>query len=363
MKTTGLNFPYGQYWTSDFALSTSDNSVAKFATDQGSLIVGNLYINKYPDESDSDSCVRVHNSPYPSEHTVEIKSSVKKFNSQVARKFNFTGNFIDILTSVSLKNGTVIESLCIDQLHLSSKWQLIRVLVWNENSNVPSWFENSSSFESNTPFLAAVFESENRLIEIGTGDDLWRWILSRSLKNASSFFSLKYENNKWIINRKILCYHQAETLAKRDLLLSWYIYFGDSSQQTPDSDSFPEKCTRFDIASFAWKNEAKIAWNGKISEEPCYHADATRAILKKIVRTASATENPSPIALNGVKLSLCDLGSHLGRANNRILPHWNIIEINKFKKWANRQLFAKNSSLRMIPQKESNESKLPSIIL
>ncbi|HOK05543.1 MAG TPA: hypothetical protein PLN24_09845, partial [Victivallales bacterium] len=350
-------------WNSEFFPESGNNIVAKFAINKTvGFSLDAVSIDNFSEDTGINAKVRIHNSSYPSEYTVETASIIPNFNTKVFRTFEITNNFFQIITDVQIANGICANSFSVDQMQLTENWNLDAVLLWDEKSNLPFWQKKPESFKSGTPFLSALFSCENRILEIGTGDDLWRWINSRSVENAKSMFSIKKENAVWKIRRKLLLYKEKSIFPCKNMRLSSYFFISDPNKRKGLNDNLFND-TELNLTDSIWNDDSKISWRGVLYNSPCWFSNSFRKRIKKTIRTLHDKKDIQTVSFSGIELFICDSASHLNRGNNKKLPHWNILEINKFRKWANRQLLQKGIKINLIPRKDSVASYLPSLSL
>jgi len=329
-------FPKGEFWNSDLLGSTETGSVARFATtDSSCVLVNGISTDNGTEIPSKDSDIRVHGSEFDGEHRVNTSSFNPKLGIFVKREFDFTGSFVEIVSDLSIKRDIRARFLNISPVRLCGNWILKGMLVFNRNSNCPQWIENPSGYKSENPFLSAVFISPGGYsVEIGTGDDLWRWMLADSVEGAISSFNIEKRGDDWVLDRNLLLFEEESLIRRRDLRLSWYIQFGKETENS----SRPLNPIKFSFLDMDFPCSTRITWKGQREEIPCMYSDCIRRKMKKFIRDVAEKGNFDAISFEGFKFLLCDSASHLGRDGTKILPHWNLLEINRFRKWANRIL-------------------------
>ncbi len=352
-------FPQGEFWNSDFFIESDSHYLAKFTVgDLSSILLAGVLVDNDVEPLPQKSDLRIHSSQYEGEHGIDSSSRNPRLDIGIKRRFEFTDNFVEIVNDISIRRDIKIKSMRVSPLRLLGGCELLGVLAYDGKSNHPLWLEKPSEYKSKIPFLAALFKTpDGKLFEIGTGDDLCRWMLAKGTGSAVSSFVIEKEGEEWIVEREILFFQGDEILKRRDIRLSWYIVFSNGNKQ----HGLLEGADSNHVFSFKDKScpdNAKISWKKRVEEIPCMHADWSRNMLKNFIRGLQGKKKSEEIFLTDIELPLCDLSSHLGRSDVKKRPHWNILEINKLRKWANRQLATSGARISLLPVPNSATSKL-----
>ncbi len=362
-EMTGLlnSYPAGEFWSSDFNACQKNGALARFVVGPDEISIAPAMFGDHQELLPDPSGTRLHNYQLEGEHRIELHSCSPKSDVMVKRRFDFTRGFIEIVNDISIRREFAAPSLSVDPIRLGPGWNLLRVLSWDGRTDSPEWIEKPVSLKSNVPFLSAVFSSsEGHLLGIGAGDDLWRWCIALGNDGAGSSFSIRKEDGQWRLRRTILLFKEVSPIPRRDLRLSWFMSFSKPSRDAVETAGAAE----FQAGRTDWPDHAKASWDGRLSKFPCLHADGTRRLLKNFIRgLAASRRGPAPAVVSGLDLSVCDCSSHLGRGDGKKRPHWGVLELNRFRKWADRQLAANGARTRFAAAEGALLSKIPSFNL
>jgi hypothetical protein len=362
------NFIDGRFWKASFG-DSSDNPVAKFAigNDNGSLLLSGIAFDGMKESRGINAVFRKNASEHEGEFIIRTSSTMPYAGDTIVRRrYEFTGDFVEIVSDISTRRTMKLKTLSVDSLLLSGEWNLKGLLLYDGISNTPKWVDSPRPpFADSLPFLSAVFESSSGgILETGTGDDLWRWEIARRTNNAFANFAIRKQDKGWAIKRNVLAWNEESDLPAKDMRFSWYLFLGGRAGEGQKEKGLnADTVEKIDLRKLKSEcpDDAKIAWNGGLSDYPCFHSNWTRGRLKKIARVFDAGGKERNLTISPTELFLCDSASHLSRGNDRKISHWNIIEINKFKKWANRLLKKNGSAFSLELPPESPLRNLPSI--
>ena len=111
------------------------------------------------------------------------------------------------------------------------------------------------------------------------------------------------------------------------------------------------------MTSFDWNDSAKAVSGRKRNaarERGCFCASATLNVLKKWLRSnLDRTEEGAVLEIRNVQPVYCVNAGHVDRAKYQSLPHWDMMSVIEFRRWANRILSGKNASLRILAPEKS----------
>jgi hypothetical protein len=299
------------------------------------------------------------------------------------RRCEYFGNRIKIVSEADFRGPHALGSLSIDSLEIPGSWRASVVLP-GHRSNLPHLKEldllagASLNFENGIPPAWLFTAEDGTCLEVGSGDDLWRWNSAERL-NAQSLFQLKRGDSGYSIVRNVICYEQKTEIQPRKFKFTWYLawhlpghkYFSaDPSAAAHDMvlgapGQMQGDVLTADIRSPEWPQMSHALLNGATSSEGvCFHSDAVWNALRRFVRKAAppAESGRRSIVIRGAEPFLCDNASHCGRPEKIRLLHWNVTALMDFKLWAERQLSNSGAHLHLVPaMKNEISSLLPSI--
>ncbi len=303
---------------------------------------------------------------------------------QIVRQFEFAGNHAKITTDFDLKAPMEAGSFEIDNLLAKGSWTRIGILKigkplsetsdieWHAVGSEPSW----KLMIEDIP-LVILFEGlDGRKLEIGTGDDVWRWRQTETFPETTASVVFEKANGGISLRRVFAKWNEAGTIAPRKYRFTWYFAW-----EIPDNEYFTCNPAEFMEFSFSGKNKIIPAGNKHFKfpdtgipemfsvrfadntpVAPCFHSSPVSGLFRDWVRSAAVVKDGRPLVLGNLKVSLCDSASHLERPQKQRLLHWNMIRVFDFYLWANKQLRYSESSFHILPEGNGKAcSSLPSV--
>jgi hypothetical protein len=295
----------------------------------------------------------------------------------ISRSYEFAFNHCKVTSDIDIRKGVSAEKLSIDSLFIPGDWKKAGLLKAAENGVMEiEWkaLENDKIFfESDKTFLAAVFEdSDGFLLEIGTGNDLWRWN-SASVSGIKSSFKIRITDKGIILDRDVFMWETETPVPPRNWRFHWYFAWQEKNAKTekaqllkvlpfPEKDIIPAKgkTAAYDFSTVTLSASSKVRYNGTLTKTQCLQDNATQNYLKKIIRSAIQKSNKYKISFCNLAPHLCDEPAHLERPGKDTLLHWDIVSILDYALWANRQIIKGDSQLFIIPDTEDLK-QLPSL--
>jgi hypothetical protein len=327
---------------------------------------------------------RVHKSLDDSTQSLE-QENIIPFGSEpkITRKIEIVGNHAKVAVNLELRRSFTASRISVDSLFLPGKWSKFGIIGTEINStSIPKvkWRnieDNPILHESKLPFLLICFESvKGEKLEIGTGNDLWRWLDAENEENCSSLFKIEKVEGGIKITRDVYVWPEDVELPRRTRLFKWYFAWEAAGEipflKAPESTiPMPETGEKisldksldqfiFDLSNTSWHESARAVGTGGMSELPCAEAPSFRRQLKKFIRSLEF-EPGTKIVLYGLEPHFCEAAAHLERPQKKRLKHWDIMSLMNLWQWANRLLAATGSELIIQPAKRSSCSGLPSI--
>ena len=206
-------------------------------------------------------------------------------------------------------------------------------------------------FDEAFPPLAVILESDQERFTWSAGDDLWRWTNAGRIGGGKAKFTVTGEKHalrmQWRLFEKLPEKTEEEApIPARNWRLTWAMAWKKLTR------SRLKKAARtFDAAAFGWAESARTAASLKknaLGGRGCFCSANTLNILKKWLRTNLNDAGDGDIfEIINVRPQYCVNASHVDRAKYQSLPHWDIMSIIEFRRWANRQLARRNAALRI----------------
>ena len=311
-------------------------------------------------------------------------STVIPFGAEpnLKRDISFFANHAAVSSYIELKGHLKIDRLNIDPLFLPGSWKrigIINIPVAGEAMSAPQWHELDGAeqviYDSETPFLVCLVENQaGEIIEIGTGNDLWRWQSAAGVEAATAQFTVSSGPTGVAIERNVFIFAEETEMANRPWRFKWYFAWG----KTADTFAYPEKSRPFAVNAkfstdadkpsvFAFNSinipdvSAVIDAAGNTVPAFCLESNMIMKQLRKFIRSATEHCQDQTLVLVGLEPHICASASHLERRKKEALMHWDIMSLFEFYDWANRQLAKRERQLQIMPPEGSNITVLPSI--
>ncbi len=243
---------------------------------------------------------------------------------RITRKMELWDGAGMVSFDVNAGMGGRIQSLELEPLELSGDWRELRLVrdpAAPETVEVlPLTAEKQTVYAAPAPFFRLVaVDHSDRMLEVGTGDDWWRW----NLPEANGEFHVEADRGSVTIRRRALqlVVTEEQQPTKRPYRFTWYFAWSAGA-----ADAAPE--------AEAWASGAPA---------PCLKAAATQRLLKKHIRQAD-----SDVVLAATPSVNCTDAGHLERPDKGELAHHDAMERARFYLWSNRQLARQGHTMRWI---------------
>ena len=322
---------------------------------------------------------RLHESVDNLTQRIEMESLIP-FGSEprIRRTLDFYGNYCKVITDLEIFSQTPIEHISVDPVRITEpakRLGIIQVPAVGQAVGDIIWHNepNGTVYCSIKPFLLVLIELQNgTVLEIGTGDDLWRWQASEVEPETSSEFTIIADESGVTITRKILIWPEKTMISQRNRRSKWYFAWNDSGPMTkcsPDAvlfdfESKPAEnavSAYFDLKSATFPDFTHTTIDGEPIEFPCFHASALLKRMRKWIRSAAAASPGCHIVLQNVEAHVCDSAIHLDRGKLKTMPHWDMMSLIDFGHWADQQLQKNGGSLRLAAPSGSPAAVLPGL--
>lgn len=286
----------------------------------------------------------------------------------IRRSFELAANHIKVTFDFELKRPLALERIEVDPLFLPGKWKRFAVIsAITPGQGIPKieWQDIADGaqtlYKSSTPCLICLFEDcDGRIIEIGAGDDLWRWNAAGSIQNAHGEFEITATDAGITLTRIPLVFNELTECGKRNWRFKWYFAWGSAEDKTPPLSRKAVKLSALDGDPVPDSSLIAIDETRYLPETFCFQAPAAERRLKKIIRSATGKES-SAFLLSDIEPHVCCSAAHLDRGNKKVLLHWDMMSILDFHLWANQLLAQSGSSLTIRADKTNPAMRLPSI--
>ena len=218
------------------------------------------------------------------------------------------------------------------------------------------------------PPLALVFErADGSAVEVGTGDDLWRWEQSLGYGVEAGSYKVTREDGGIRLLREPLMCCEPFTPKPRDYRFTWYAAWRAPGATAPPALP-PAVALRFDrqlnlmreaaglgtgaaplslavdVGGLAWPENCRRSCSavafaqGDRAEAPCWECASTQNALRRVIRQLAAARRPGSLTVRGATPWICWDPAHLERRGHDALTHWDMIGLLDFSVWARQQL-------------------------
>ena len=306
---------------------------------------------------------------------------------KISRRFDFSGNRCLVATGIILKNGFPVSEISIDPLIIKGNWQKLTLTTFEHESSefshqcfdLSTHQETASPYlvDSDQPFICCLLENDQgERLEIGSGNDLWRWCATGFSPECTASFSIETTPNAVKITRKPLVF-PAERDIHRNWRFKWYIAWQGAKSTPVSTDSenreepallipgkpFPQGHGGSFILAKPWPQEGAVSHNAQLLQDrACFKSAFTTRVLRKFIRSRLNRTTAEQLSISGVFPNLCDCAAHLERPGKGQLLHFDLADLMEFHFWANRQLFQTDSAISLNSLRTDEFSSLPSIL-
>ena len=215
------------------------------------------------------------------------------------------------------------------------------------------------------PPLSLTFERVDGVrVEIGTGDDLWRWERNLGFGPESGSYKIVSEPEGVRLIREPLMTCEEVVPKPRDYRFTSYLaWWSPQDEAVPDISvaspvsltqqgeallpdmasgsvpsltldlgamPIPDTCLRVDSPA--------DQVSGKPGGAPCWHCKPVQKNARRIIRRIASLGSVGALRISGLTPGPCWDPRHLGRPHERELLHWDMCAILDFAEWTRQQL-------------------------
>ena len=355
---------------------TADLPDAKFSSDTPSLDAftlktGNFTMRTLPVEvgelSETMALAsrrRLHNSDDGSELMFETVNTIPfGAEPEVRRKIKISDGLICTTMDIVMRASCQLTTLSAGGLAISGDIREFGLVLPPKKGCVPFApdmrdFEEISQdggiiFDEAFPPLGIVLKSDRERFDWVVGDDFWRWTNAERIGGGNARFVISRQAKtlrmQWKLFEKLPARKDdAEDvpIPGRNWRLTWAVSWKSLARTRKK-----KAADVFDLAAFDWPESARAAASMKknaAKDRGCACASATLNVLKKWIRSRlDQLPDGAVLELRNVQPVYCVNAGHVDRAKYQSLPHWDMMSLIEFRRWANRTLAARSASLRL----------------
>lgn len=304
---------------------------------------------------------------------------------KISRTMDIVGNHVKFVTDILTRGSFPAGKMSVDDIQFYGEWKRFGVIKYPKSGVVLpeiEWTEITDDitmlYQSGEPFLLMLLESvDGHVVEVGTGDDLWRWNVATTVDSANSEFLVENEQGHISLKRDVLIFDDECPMPTQTWRFKWYIAWemkadrNDTIKVPTDAveldisgakvDALDAEVPAFSIPQSIWKPECEAVMNGVSSGLPCMHTKSVGKFYRNWFRSAQKRYQETKISLSNMEPHLCDLGSHVNKRVNGSVMHWDMISIFDFWLWANKQAGKNEGRFVIVPPVDSVAAQLPSM--
>jgi len=288
----------------------------------GGLAVGGVSANGFEEtgalfkewrthcSADARSGAMAQTSILPVADAVEVTRNLVISNGFAALTVDFQGKLVE---------------LELEPVTLEGDWREVEVFdggAWSRYL-----LETGNALELPMPFVAAVFRNGSAAVELGCGDDLWRYRVPEQLGSSPCKMVVECGANATVVRRNIIDFSklEADAVPRRPWRFSWHLAWS-----TPAAPADISTWRRLDFS--AMRLAPAVDARGENTAFGCPVAASSRKALRRAVRTAAGNT-----VFAGAEVVECFAASHLERPQRKELRHSCLTELFNFKLWAERR--------------------------
>jgi len=285
------------------------------------------------------------------------------FGAEIALRQNirYAANHARITTDLRWKKGAALKKeLAIGSALLPGNWD--RVLVFPADGKLPAWQTlTAGTFHRFSPLpLSLVFRNQHgQSLEIGTGDDLWRWqngLLAKAQTDAPCI-ELNIQDDGILFKRLVSINPNEEEFfpEPRDYRFTSFLAWsapalrqnttapsepvaleirpgeGLSRKQLLECGSTP--CVSLDFSQLDLPRQAMHS----LSQGYCWESKITQKSVRKLIRQLADFSTTGFLQITGgLSPGLCDDPVHCSRKNKAL--HWDLSAILDLTSWTQQRL-------------------------
>lgn len=244
----------------------------------------------------------------------------------ISRNFEITDGFAEFADDIAALHHGRVGSLELEPMTFTGSPAAVSFILPGESTfRTVALKEAQELYSGSTPLLMLeVTWADGAVVSYSTGTDLWRHGAAGKIRGASAGFTLAFDGEMLVYERKVLIYSEETEPEKRPWrfknLLAW---------RTEKAVTLPE-------------TDASFAVTG------CQVNPAARRDVRKKVRSGRGN-----MLMTGISPRICAEGSHVEKPGKTGYDHFDLAEYVSFRLWANRQLMKNGGSLVMQPEKEN----------
>jgi hypothetical protein len=304
---------------------------------------------------------RLHNSEDGSELMFETVNTIPfGAEPEIRRKIRISEGLICCAMDMVMRASCPLTTLSAGGIVISGGFRKIGLILppqkgsepaMQESRDWPEIKEDEVLFDAPYPPLGLTLTAEKERLDWMIGDDLWRWTNAERIGGGKARFVITKKEQglrmEWKLFEKTpVRSDEDEPVPGRNWRLTW------AAAWTALPLPRKKRAARvFDLGAFDWPENARAAASlkkNKTLQPGCFCSMAVQNTLKKWIRSNwDEAKDGMVFELKNVQPRYCVNASHVDRPKFKSLPHWDMMSILEFRRWAGRLLAKKNAQLRL----------------
>ncbi len=348
----------GQDWTCYFSPGDREKLVFKSSGTE-LLSVHGMAFGKFDESSSCCRKSKKHEAIDGLNSSFETVN-VMPFGSEpaITRKCEISGNHASVTTDFDLRSRMEAGVFEVDNILVRGEWSRIGTLM--VSSPVPMadeirWHDAGArlSLELDGIPLILLFErADGTRLEIGSGDDLWRWLNTAAFPGSSQSVVIEKIKEGIYIRRRVAAWSSDAVIMARQYRFSWYFAWETSGMKFLGGDGNMPAAADAEIFTFPEgevPQQLAACHGGRNLGVSCFHSPAVSGIFRSLIRSVLGSQKPRDLVIGNLVVPLCETAAHLERPQRQQLLHWNMTRFFDHWLWANKQLRNSGVSFYAIP--------------
>lgn len=302
-------------------------------------------IDSIRDNRNSNSDVVIVNGTLPFGNEIEFLHT-----------YRYGDGFARIITDLTFRRGSTADpSVDIGSLSLPGPWKRYRTVIDDSGKLTLSDWRVIEDVSWNQPPLAVILEHQSGVqLEIGTGNDLWRWQKGLLTPQTNTgCYTLKTSGDDLEFSRSVTICSEDSVPKPRVYRFSWYlawqslatttdlptetvepVFSDDGSLDAAATDArlAPGIHLALDLAAIDWPPPLCHARDGHQTSRPCIASSAVMTRLRRIIRQlAGLKQQDFTLVFRNLQPGLCDVGRHTDQ--RQPAAHWDMSDLLAFSLW------------------------------
>ncbi|MFW5803252.1 MAG: hypothetical protein ACOCWJ_04975 [Verrucomicrobiota bacterium] len=289
----------------------------------------------------------------------------------LARTWRIAGNHARATADLRWPRGAVVQRhLGLEELTLPGKWTSMHCIPPLQHliEGAVPFDRELPTFEGerimlahwHRPPLAMVFrDADGFAVEVGTGDDIWRWEQSLGYGPESGSYKVFLDENGLELVREPLMCCDEFTPEAREYRFTWHLaWSGGHAGAAERTETTPLSANVADwsLETTPWRESARRLVQNPAEPErstsdthACFNSAVAQKTFRRWIRQLAETPKPGELILHGIGPGPCTVPGHVRRGGKENpLPHWDLHALMALSEWT-RQILGREWRVQVEP--------------